>query len=724
MSLLILYTIFYLIASIGIFIIAALVFLRGRTRTYRLFAWFSVLLGGWLLLQFLAQLFGAMSASISQMLLELAIASSAFFTVLFYSFTQAYRDHTVHVVWHIVAPTLFGVLVLVMPDLVMTNVTINEQGIGLTPTPVYYGQLVFIAAYALLAIRNLFTGARSSNKDTRYRSRLLLFAVFQALVIILFATVLLADQPASQLALPVACLAMMVLFAYAIIKHRLFDIRLIVVRALGYVFSVATLAAVYSIVAFGIVVRIFSFSDIALVEQAVFVGLALVLALTFAPLKGFFDKLTRLIFYREAYVPQEIIDKLSTLIVHTVDLQRLARTASHILKDAIRAEYVGIILAADGERKREIVAGKRSGGMVELGEVMLKQQASSLLQDELDPKTDLHGVMQSADCAAAVRLQTHNQFIGYIVLGFKSNGTPYTLQDIDLIRIVAEELAIAVQNALRFEEISRFNQTLRQEITDATAQLRDSNRKLKKLDEAKDEFISMASHQLRTPLTSVKGYISMALEGDAGPVSPAQRKLLEEAFMSSQRMVYLIGDFLNVSRLQTGKFVLEPKPVNLAALTKDEINQLLTTAQRRNITLEYHQPTHFPVLQLDDNKMRQVIMNFIDNAIFYSKPDSKVLIALVATNKDVRLTVHDTGIGVPERERHHLFTKFYRAENARRARPDGTGIGLFMAKKVITAHGGSIIFESRENRGSTFGFSLPLSLEKQVDQLEQDKNHN
>jgi len=198
------------------------------------------------------------------------------------------------------------------------------------------------------------------------------------------------------------------------------------------------------------------------------------------------------------------------------------------------------------------------------------------------------------------------------------------------------------------------------------------------------------------------------LEGDVGHISQEQRKLLEEAYGSAQRMVYLIGDFLNVSRLQTGKFVLETVPVNLARLVQEEVEQLQATAARREIRLEFHPPANFPDIPLDDGKMRQVVMNFIDNAIYYSKPNSTVLIELAANAKEVTLAVHDTGIGVPVSERHHLFTKFYRATNARRVRPDGTGIGLYMAKKVIAAHGGSIIFETKENKGSTFGFRLPL----------------
>jgi signal transduction histidine kinase len=277
------------------------------------------------------------------------------------------------------------------------------------------------------------------------------------------------------------------------------------------------------------------------------------------------------------------------------------------------------------------------------------------------------------------------------------------------LTVTRDELAVAFENTMRLEEIEEFNATLQQNIHDATSKLRASNKKLQHLDESKDEFISMASHQLRTPLTSIKGYISMVLDGDMGEITPQQRKVLEEAFASSQRMVYLIGDFLNVSRIQTGKFMLEKSRVQLANIIKDEIQQLKDTAAARHITLAYTAPTNFPELELDENKIRQVMMNFIDNAIYYSPEDTTITVSIVKHPHDIIFKVDDQGIGVPKEEQHQLFTKFYRASNARKQRPDGTGIGLFMAKKVIVAHGGSIIFETREGKGSTFGFRLPLT---------------
>jgi signal transduction histidine kinase len=332
-----------------------------------------------------------------------------------------------------------------------------------------------------------------------------------------------------------------------------------------------------------------------------------------------------------------------------------------------------------------------------------------IVLDEVEDRTKhiVTRLMDRVDVAMLSRLETSDGLIGYMLFGYKVSGNIYTPQDVELVTIAVDELAVGIQNASRFEEISHFNETLQGQVREATGELRESNKKLKSLDEAKDEFISMASHQLRTPLTSVKGYMSMVLEGDAGKLNPTQHQLLEQAFASSQRMVYLISDFLNVSRLQTGKFTIERTPVILSNVVQQEVNQLKSTAESRNLTIECSVPSDFPALQLE-SKLRQAIMNFIDNAIFYSRPGGVIKVDLIKTAKDVALTVQDSGIGVPMSERHRLFAKFYRASNARTARPDGTGIGLFMAKKVVVAHGGSIIFNSVEGKGSTFGFRLPL----------------
>jgi len=294
-----------------------------------------------------------------------------------------------------------------------------------------------------------------------------------------------------------------------------------------------------------------------------------------------------------------------------------------------------------------------------------------------------------------VKLLARRQIVGLLVVGYLTPTAQLSEGDTKLLDHLSESIGVALDNKLLFDENQR-----------VLKQIKESNTKLMALDEAKDDFISMASHQLRTPLTSVKGYISMVLEGDAGKITPQQQKLLSQAFTSSQRMVYIIADLLNVSRLRTGKFLMEPSPVNLADVVEQEVSQLKDTAEGHGVKLIYQKPSNFPELMLDDTKTRQVIMNFVDNAIYYTPPKGTITVTLEDRPATVELRVQDNGIGVPRHEQAHLFTKFYRAANARKARPDGTGLGLFMAKKVVVSQHGSLIFASKEGQGSTFGFVL------------------
>lgn len=303
----------------------------------------------------------------------------------------------------------------------------------------------------------------------------------------------------------------------------------------------------------------------------------------------------------------------------------------------------------------------------------------------------------SLKSVCCIKLNAPQHVVGVMVIGFTDHPQGALSEfDTALFTRLSEAVGIALDHKMLLEENKR-----------VLGQLKKSNAKLRMLDRTKDDFISMASHQLRTPLTSVKGYVSMVLDGDAGKVNELQKKLLNQSFLSSQRMVYLISDLLNVSRLRTGKFVIEPIATNLAEVIESEVEQLQETAKGRELTLTYHAPEHFPTLMVDENKLRQVIMNFIDNAIYYTPTGGTITINLVDKPQTIEFTVVDDGIGVPKSEQHHLFSKFYRAHNAKRARPDGTGLGLFMAKKVVIAQGGAVIFRSQEGKGSTFGFTFP-----------------
>lgn len=500
----------------------------------------------------------------------------------------------------------------------------------------------------------------------------------------------------------------------AIVRHRLLDIRLVVARSLAYLLLISTLIGLYAAVVFVATTTIFA-KDSLVVQQIVPIGTALFLAATAPYFKRFFDRITNRFFYRDAYEPQQFLNELNSTIVQNIELGILLRHTTSIIQQNIKSDFCVVeIKAVENSPRRMLGTGELNLSYEDsnlLHQEFLRLNKKTIVTDELGATdSSFKTVLSKNDIGLIVRLLPGNELdkeaLYYLILGRKKSGNIYNKQDIRIIEIIADELLIAIQNSIRFEEIEQFNVTLQKKVNDATEKLQKTNKKLREMDETKDEFISMASHQLRTPLTAVKGYMSMVLEGDAGKLTKQQESLLNQAFVSSQRMVYLIADLLNVSRLKTGKFIIDATPTDLSEVVEGEIAQLIETAKAKKIELNYNKPKEFSKLMLDETKIRQVIMNFADNAIYYTPNGGKVDIEVKEDKSNIYFTVKDNGLGVPKEDQPHLFTKFFRASNARKARPDGTGLGLFMAKKVVDAQNGTILFESQPGKGSTFGFSF------------------
>lgn len=503
-------------------------------------------------------------------------------------------------------------------------------------------------------------------------------------------------------------------FLLAIIRHALFDIKLAAVRGVAYILSLSALASIYYLAAYFISTTLFqSHTNASFDISLLNITLALVLAFIFQPVKQFFDRVTDRIFYRNRYNSADFLIRVGRILTSTTELHVVLDKVEQEIRQTLKAS-TSLFMVFRNDGPNEVVGQGLDENFSEEELSYLTSVAKdgllivSKLSNAESPETQqLYTSLLKRHVALVLPLVSADETIGYFMLG-EHMSSAYSKQDIDALQAIENELVIAVQNARSVQTVRELNANLEHRIEAATSELRASNEKLRQLDAAKDEFVSMASHQLRTPLTSVKGYISMVLEGDAGKISPMQKQLLGEAFTSSERMVHLIGDFLNVSRLQTGKFVLDQKLVDLADVVQQEVDGLKATAKIRSLKLQYRKPSMIPALYIDGGKIHQVIMNFIDNAIYYSTENTTIQVKLTVEDGSVVFTVEDTGIGVPKSEQPGLFTKFFRATNAKRQRPDGTGIGLYLAKKVIDAHEGTMVFHSVEGKGSTFGFRLPI----------------
>lgn len=232
---------------------------------------------------------------------------------------------------------------------------------------------------------------------------------------------------------------------------------------------------------------------------------------------------------------------------------------------------------------------------------------------------------------------------------------------------------------------------------------------LKQLDEMKEEFISSVSHELRSPLAAIKGYIDLLLKGKAGPVSPTQQEYLTIAKESSERLARFINNILDLAKLKGGRMEFSKEPVTLAVLANDIARLFKPPADENQVTLQLDIPNPAMEIQADPERIRQVLTNLISNAIKCTPEGGTITVWARENGKDVRIGVKDTGIGIPQDSLQKVFNKFEQVKETKHRvrKTTGTGLGLSIAKEIVEAHGGKIWVESQLNHGANFIFTLP-----------------
>lgn len=235
--------------------------------------------------------------------------------------------------------------------------------------------------------------------------------------------------------------------------------------------------------------------------------------------------------------------------------------------------------------------------------------------------------------------------------------------------------------------------------------------KEKEIEQAKSDFVSIVSHQLRTPLTVIKGYVSMLKEAGFGVLSDQQRVILSKVYDSNEHLINLVQDLLNMSRIEAGRIKYDFEEGQLEDIVNNIVEEMTNVAQEKGLYLKYDKPTSpLPKIRVDKEKIRQVIINFIDNSIKYT-PQGGLSVSLSATADHVRFEVSDTGLGIKEDEMNNLFNKYSRGsdDSSKTKTIKGTGLGLYVAKMMVEAHKGVIGASSDgENKGAIFYFEIPV----------------
>lgn len=236
------------------------------------------------------------------------------------------------------------------------------------------------------------------------------------------------------------------------------------------------------------------------------------------------------------------------------------------------------------------------------------------------------------------------------------------------------------------------------------------SKSFKKLEKVKSEFITTVAHQLRTPLTRVKWSFQSIISGDEGKIGKEQKEILQTGYEANETMVKLINDLLNIDKLEDSYFGYNFESASLEKIISKTVQSLSFMAKKKKIKLEFYvSQENVPEVMLDPNKISMVISNLIDNAINYTPENGKVDVILEKLGDCVIVKVKDTGIGIPQEDLSKIFTRFFRAKNAVRMKTEGSGLGVYIAKNIVEAHGGKMGVESPEGKGTTFYFTIPYA---------------
>ena len=520
---------------------------------------------------------------------------------------------------------------------------------------------------------------------------------------------------------PLFSLSIVISIAYAITRYRLMDIRLVIGKGLIYFLSFSVIFGFSSSLLF--LTNTYA-ADVSFTITGTLILFISILA--FQPVFRVFEIISSKYFYYTFYNYQRVITELAKKLTQILELDKLSSVVIDTLKKTMKLDKAALILK-DKEKNYQIKKniGFKKDNLTNLinynflnnflertHNPLLSGEITIRITDHQDNKRKLEKLqteMKKTEATLCLPLFIEERIIGMIILGNKISEEPYSQQDINLLTNLANQASVAIQNARLYFEVRGFSKKLEKEVNKATRELRKAYRDLKKLDEAKSEFISIASHQLRTPLTAIKGYISLINEKIYGRPPKRMKKPLNNIHTSTERLIKLVGDLLNISRIEAGKVKLNIEKSQLEDIINSVVSELKNLAKEKKLYLKWEKPRKsLPKVLVDKDRIRQVILNVIDNGIRYTERGG-ITIRYRKGNKISKLIISDTGEGMTKKEISNLFRSFTRGSIGQRTWTEGTGLGLYIAKKFLDLHNGKIWAKSPgKGKGSTFYIELPI----------------
>ncbi len=328
---------------------------------------------------------------------------------------------------------------------------------------------------------------------------------------------------------------------------------------------------------------------------------------------------------------------------------------------------------------------------------------------------DLRKRLSDLGIHVMIPLVVSHEIAGIVLLGRKRHGSGYSATERDIIQTLEPVLTLSIKNAFFNKKLGEISTTLHDTVEKAKGEVAVAQKKVAEMDASKDEFIQIASHELRTPITAIKGYIWICLNQSKQPLEETVKKNLDTCYHSAERLLRMVSDMLTVSRMDSGKMALNYQRVDIASLLGALQEEMLPVANQREIqfTLKLDKPS-VPI-EGDRERLQELFHNIIDNALKFAPHRGLVRVELhVNGDRDVSVLVSDNGPGIPREGRDKLFAKFGKIQYAydKTHAVEGAGLGLYIGKRIVDLHSGIIAVESEVDKGTTFIVTLPFQKKK------------
>lgn len=310
------------------------------------------------------------------------------------------------------------------------------------------------------------------------------------------------------------------------------------------------------------------------------------------------------------------------------------------------------------------------------------QNGVSITTQNVSPAESIDGTPATVQLAVPIKEERNGRVVGLITLE-NQHSDEINADDVAFVERLADRAAVAIENARLYEAVQAANK-------------------------AKSDFVSLVTHELRLPMTSIKGYSDLLTSGMAGELNEQQQQFFAVIQRNLGRMSRLISDLADINRVESGRMKFEKKQIDLPPIVEDVVDNLREAINGRNQTISLNLPADLPAIYADPTRLSQVLTNLISNAHKYTPDNGHIEIQAHATNGQVQVDISDNGLGISEADQEKLFTQFFRAESAAVRQQQGWGLGLSIVKKIIEAQGGTISFASELDAGSTFSFTIPL----------------